>query len=79
MRNFFQEKLLGLKYQISFKLQGWFKMQINKDRKTVSGCLNPDWHEGWYFYLVIFGSDFVSWIFIKNFQTFLEVKIDINQ
>ena len=25
-----------------------------------------------------FGSDFVSWIFIKNFQTYVEVKIDIN-
>ena len=31
-----------------------------------------------YFYLlVLFGSDFVSWVFIKNFQTFLEVKINI--
>ena len=29
--------------------------------------------------LIIFGLDFVSWIFIKNFQTFLEVKIEINQ
>ena len=28
--------------------------------------------------LVLFGSDFVSWIFIKNFQTVLLVKIDIN-
>ena len=28
--------------------------------------------------LVILGLDFVSWIYIKNFQTFLEVKIDIN-
>ena len=28
--------------------------------------------------LIIFGLDFVSWIFIKNFQTFLEVKIEIN-
>ena len=27
----------------------------------------------------MFGSDFVSWIFIKNIKTFLEVKIDINQ
>ena len=42
--------------------------------------VNPNWHEEGYFYLlVLFGSDFVSWIFIKNFQTFLEVKIDINQ
>ena len=29
--------------------------------------------------LVISGWDFVSWICIKNFQTFLEVKIDINR
>ena len=29
--------------------------------------------------LVILGLDFVSWICIKNFQTFLEVKIDINR
>ena len=40
--------------------------------------LNSYWHEGWYFY-VLFGSDFVSWIFINTFQTFLEVKIDINR
>ena len=42
--------------------------------------LNPNWHEGGHFYLlVLFGSDFVSWILIKNFQIFLEVKIDINR
>ena len=29
--------------------------------------------------LIIFGLDFVSLIFIKNFKTFLEVKIEINQ
>ena len=34
--------------------------------------------EGTFHPLVLFGLDFVSWIFIKNFQTFLEVKIDIN-
>ena len=40
---------------------------------------NPNWHEGGYCYLlVLFGSDFVSWILIKKFKTFLEVKIDIN-
>ena len=39
---------------------------------------HPNWHEGWYFYLlVIFGSDFVGWFFIKTFQNFLKVKIDI--
>ena len=33
---------------------------------------NPNWHEGWYFYLlVIFGSDFVSWFFFKIFWRFL--------
>ena len=32
--------------------------------------LNPNWHERWYFYLlVLFESDFVSWIFIKKFHT----------
>ena len=41
---------------------------------------NPIWHGRGFFYpLVLFGSDFVSWIFFKNFQTFLEVKIDINR
>ena len=41
---------------------------------TIRGLfclLNPNWHEGEYFYLVfIFGSDFVSWIFIENFQSY---------
>ena len=42
--------------------------------------LNPNWHEGRHFPPpVLFGPDFVSWIFTKNFQTFLEVKIDINR
>ena len=41
--------------------------------------INPNWHEGKYFYLLaIFGSDFVRLFFIKNFETFLEVKIYIN-
>ena len=30
-------------------------------------------------WLVLFGLDFFSWIFVKTFQTFLEVKADINQ
>ena len=46
--------------------------------KTVCMVLNPNWHEGWYFYLLVLSeSDFVSWILIKNFRTFLNVKIDI--
>ena len=41
--------------------------------------LNPNWHDGGHFPpIVLFESEFVSWIFIKNFKTFLEVKIDIN-
>jgi len=42
--------------------------------------LNPNWHEAGHFHLplVTLGLDFVSWICIKNFQTFLDVKIDIN-
>ena len=41
--------------------------------------LNPVWHGTGHFYpFVIVRSDIVSLIFIKNFQTFLEVKIYIN-
>ena len=41
---------------------------------------NPNWHEtGWIYLLVIFEFGFVSRIFIKNFQTFLGVKIEINR
>ena len=53
-----------------------WKMELQR----CTAALSPNWHEGWYFYLlVLFGSDFVCWIFIKNFQTLLEVKIDINR
>ena len=43
--------------------------------------LKPIWHGGGgiFYSLVLVGSDFVSWIFLKNFQTFLEVKIYINR
>ena len=41
---------------------------------------NPNWHETRQIYhLITFELDFVSWIFIKNFQRFLEVKIEINR
>ena len=40
---------------------------------------NPNWHETWLTYLPYnFRIGFVSWFYIKNFQTFLEVKIEIN-
>ena len=35
--------------------------------------------QGTFTYLLVLGLDFISWICIKNFQTFLEVKIDINR
>ena len=54
---------------------GWISDALKFINSFVQ-CINPNWHEGWYLYLlVLFGSDFVSWIFIKNFQTFFEVKI----
>ena len=37
------------------------------------------WEGGHFYPLVLVGSDFVSWIFFKNFQTLLEVKIYINR
>ena len=41
--------------------------------------LNPNWQEAGHFPpLVLFGSDFWQLNFYQNFQTFLEVKIDIN-
>ena len=41
--------------------------------------INPNWHEqGTFTPLVILGLYLVCWISIKNFQSFLEVKIDIN-
>ena len=33
--------------------------------------------QGGFIPLMIFGLDFVSWTFIKNFQTYLELKIEI--
>ena len=40
--------------------------------------INPNWHEGWYLYLlVIFWSDFVSWFFIKTFQTVWRWKLTL--
>ena len=42
--------------------------------------LNLVRHRTGHFYLNVFvRSDFVSWFFFKNFQTFLEVKIEINR
>ena len=38
--------------------------------------LNPNWHEGRHFPPpVLFGPDFVSWIFTKKFQTFWRWKL----
>ena len=37
------------------------------------------WGRALYYPLVVFGLNFVGWIFMQTFQTFLEVKIDINR
>ena len=59
------------------------KTTINSSWTVVLICIacNPIWHERGHFPSpLLFGSEeFVSRIFIKNFQTFLEVKININQ
>ena len=59
-------------------LQGQKRRRLYLQSKQLPlSCrlFNPNWHEGWYFYLlVIFGSDFVSWFFIKTFQTFWRWK-----
>ena len=50
---------------------------VLKNRKLSSNVFPYRWDA--LYILVLFGSDFVSWIFIKNLKTFLEVKIDINR
>ena len=47
------------------------KSRNNKNPLTLIGMMRQG--------TFLFGSDFVSWIFTKNFHTFLEVKIDINR
>ena len=55
----------------------WYK---SLNRSFVMCILNPNWHEGWYFYiLVLFGSYFVSCFVFKDFQTLLEVKMYSNR
>ena len=61
-----------------FWMMGCRKFQPETSNPDFS-TINPIWHEGWYFYLLIrFGSDFVSWLFYQKFPNFVEVKIDIN-
>ena len=50
------------------------KKRANNTKSTLIGM-----RQSIFTPLVILGLDFVSWIWIKNFQTFLEVKIDINR
>ena len=56
-----------------------FLIDITHDFYLKDVYINPVWHETGDFPPVEFvRSDFVSWFFFKNFQTFLEVKIEIN-
>ena len=50
--------------------------KTSKNIKTMLSLIGM--RQGTFHPLVLFGSGFVSWIIIKSFQTFLEVKIDIN-
>ena len=59
----------GTNWKIGGATSEWYKAYL-----TLIGM-----RQGGYTPLIVFGLDFVSWIFIKNFQTFLEVKIEINQ
>ena len=56
-------------------------LMLNFSFKGTALCaFCTNWHEAVHFPSpILFGLVFVSWIFNKNFQTFLEVKIDINQ
>ena len=53
---------------------GCFGDFLSKKYLTLIGM-----RQGTFAPLVILGLDFVSWICIENSQTFLEVKIDMNQ
>ena len=51
---------------------------FDKNRKMkdeINPAFNPNRYEGWYFYLLVIFSDFVSWFFIKSFQTFWRWKL----
>ena len=49
-------------------------IKIKRSQNSLS-C-NPYWHEGGHFYIfVLFGSDFVSWIFITIFQSLWRQKL----
>ena len=53
---------------------------LSKLRAVLNSKLNPTLYgHGPFYLLVLFGLDFVSWIFIKTFQIFLEVNADINR
>ena len=61
---------------------GWFWANFWKGVEAITNSILPltlnGIREGTFNPLVLFESYFVCWVLIKNFQTFLEVKIDIN-
>ena len=72
-----QELRFGLEKINLTEEHPWISYHGFQTFQTYSNrALNPNWHEGWYFYLlVIFWSDFVSWFLIETFQTFLRWKL----
>ena len=50
---------------------------LNHDYLLVM-VLNPNWHEGRYFSLLVLLDQILSAEFLSKFPNFLEVKIDIN-
>ena len=66
-------------YDNVFVLSGGLRVAKIKVRSCFY-LIGPNWHEGSYFYLLVFFLDqILSTDFsFKKFLTFLEVKIDIN-
>ena len=58
------------------QLYGFQRISVNSSLLVSLTLIGM--RQGGFTPLIIFGLDFVSWIFIKNFQTVLEVKIEIN-
>ena len=53
-------------------------LRLNLGLRTHDVLTLIGMRQGGFTPLIILGSDFVSWFFIKDFQTFGEVKIEIN-
>ena len=75
------EHVLFKRISIPFQIQSKENEKAGENwNGSTKIFLDPNWHEGGHFPTpLLFGSEFVSRIFFKKFQTFLEVKIDTNR